>query len=53
MERITCRFASELRTTADTEGKSIEAPITGFPNFEHLEAKGLDRIADLRRKLGE
>jgi hypothetical protein len=33
------------------EGKMIEAPITGFPNFEHLEAKGQDRIADLRRKL--
>lgn len=46
-------LASELRTTADAEGKSIQAPITGFPNFEHLEAKGLDRIADLRRKLGE
>lgn len=46
-------LASELRTTADAEGKSIVAPITGFPNFEHLEAKGLDRIADLRRKLGE
>jgi hypothetical protein len=33
------------------EGKMIEAPITGFPTFEHLEAKGQDRIADLRRKL--
>ena len=46
-------FASELRSTADAEGKNIEAPITGFPNFEHLEVKGLDRIAELRRKLGE
>ena len=43
-------LASELRTTAGAE--SIQAPITGFPNFEHLEAKGLERIADLRRKLG-
>lgn len=33
------------------EGKMIEAPITAFPNFEHLEAKGQDRIADLRRRL--
>jgi len=32
-------------------GKLIEAPISGFPNFEHLEAKGQDRITDLRRKL--
>jgi len=46
-------FASEFRSTADADGKSVVAPITGFPNFEHLEAKGLDRIADLRRKLGE
>lgn len=46
-------FASELRSTADSEGKSIQAPITSFPNFEHLEAKGLERIAELRRKLGE
>jgi hypothetical protein len=44
-------LASELRSTA--EGKSIVAPITGFPNFEHLEAKGLERIAELRRKLGD
>jgi hypothetical protein len=45
--------ASELRSTADAEGKNIVAPITGFPNFEHLEAKGLERIAELRRKLQE
>ena len=44
---------SELRSTADAEGKSIVALITGFPNFEHLEAKGLERIAELRRKLGQ
>jgi hypothetical protein len=46
-------LASELRTEAEAHGKSIEAPITGFPNFEHLEAKGLERIAELRRKLEE
>ncbi len=44
---------SELRTTVVREEKTIVAPITSFPNFEHLEAKGLERIADLRRKLGE
>lgn len=46
-------FASELRSTAGVEGKSIQAPITGFPNFERLEAKGLERIGVLRRNLGE
>ena len=30
-----------------TEGRIVQAPITEFPNFEHLEAKGL---AELRRK---
>ena len=42
-------LVSEFRTEA--EGKSIEAPITGFPSFEHLEAKGLERLAELRRRL--
>ena len=40
---------SEFRMEA--EGKNIEAPITGFPSFEHLEAKGRDRLAELRRRL--
>ena len=40
---------SAFRTAA--EGKSIEAPITSFPNFEHLEAKGLERLEELRRRL--
>jgi hypothetical protein len=29
-------------------GGTIEAPITGFANFEHLEAKGADRIGPPR-----
>lgn len=33
------------------ESKDVHAPITTFPNFEHLEAKGLERLADLRRRL--
>jgi len=33
--------------------ESAEATIANFPTFEHLEAKGLDRIAELRRKLGK
>lgn len=40
---------SIIRSQGD--GMTIEAPITGFPNFEHLEAKGLDRLAELHRRL--
>lgn len=43
---------SAFRSVVGDTG-SMEAPITSFPNFEHLEAKGLDRIANLRRKLGQ
>lgn len=32
-------------------GKKLDSAITGYPNFEHLEAKGLERLADLRRSL--
>jgi hypothetical protein len=46
-------LASEQRESAEAEGKSVQATITSFPNFEHLEAKGLERIAELRRNLGE
>ena len=41
-------FVSDLRSAM--EGK-VTAPITGFPNFEHLEAKGLERLEELRRRL--
>lgn len=41
-------FVSDLRSTS--EGK-VAAPITGFPNFEHLEAKGLERLEELRQRL--
>lgn len=34
----------------DTFGKQIEAPITQFPNFEHLEAKGHDQAARRMKK---
>jgi hypothetical protein len=40
-------FAGKLK---DTLGPTIEAAITAFANFEHLEAKGLERLSDLRRK---
>lgn len=32
-------------------GRNLHSAITGFQNFEHLEAKGLERLADLRRSL--
>ena len=43
---------SSFRSLTDGQG-TFEAPITEYQNFEHLEAKGLDRIAELRRKLGQ
>lgn len=40
-------FTGELR---DSVGPELEAAITAFPNFEHLEAKGLERLSKLRRE---
>jgi hypothetical protein len=40
-------FAGGLK---DALGSQVEAAITDFANFEHLEAKGLERLSDLRRK---
>jgi hypothetical protein len=40
-------FAGQLKDTLDTQW---EAAITDFANFEHLEAKGLERLTELRRK---
>lgn len=42
---------SAFRSMTDAQG-ALEAPITKFQNFEHLEAKGLDRITEARRKRG-
>jgi hypothetical protein len=39
-------FTNELRQAI---GPELESAITNFPNFEHLEAKGLERLAKLRR----
>ncbi len=41
---------STFRSSIKGDG-TFKAPITEFQNFEHLEAKGLDRIAELQRKL--
>jgi hypothetical protein len=40
-------FAGQLK---DALGPTMEAAITDFADFEHLEAKGLERLNDLRRK---
>jgi hypothetical protein len=46
-------LVSQLRSASPGGGHVIQAPITGFANFEHLEAKGLQKLADLRRALGQ
>lgn len=40
-------FTGQLR---DAIGPQLEAAITSFPNFEHLEARGLARLEKLRRE---
>lgn len=40
-------FTGELR---DAIGPELESAITSFPNFEHLEARGLARLEKLRRE---
>jgi hypothetical protein len=37
-------FAGTLKDLAEREGVAVQSAIAGFPNFEHLEAKGLDRL---------
>jgi hypothetical protein len=37
-------FAGTLKDLAQREGVAVESAIAGFPNFEHLEAKGLERL---------
>ena len=40
-------FTGELK---DAIGPQLESAITSFPNFEHLEARGLARLEKLRRE---
>jgi len=40
-------FTGEIK---DAVGPQLEAAITAFPNFEHLEARGLARLENLRRE---
>lgn len=38
---------------ANQEGFTVESAIAGFANFEHLEAKGLERLQRLRQQRSE
>jgi hypothetical protein len=41
-------LAGELKDAASAHGMHLESAIAGFQNFEHLEARGLQRLARLR-----
>jgi hypothetical protein len=45
-------LVSLLRPVLEERGK-MEAPITGFANFEHLEAKGLEKLSALWESLDD
>ena len=40
-------FAGQLGDAAQAAGFTVESAIAGFQNYEHLEAKGLQRFKDL------
>lgn len=42
-------FAGLFKDQAARDGMHLESAIAGFANFEHLEARGLDRLKELRR----
>jgi len=42
-----------LRPLLEEQGGKAEAPITSFPHFEHLEAKGAEKLAALWKSLGD
>jgi hypothetical protein len=42
-----------LKDQASKEGVVVESAIAGFRNFEHLEAKGLARLEELRKRTDE
>lgn len=46
-------FSGMLKDAADHEGIVVESAISGFANFEHLEAKGLQSLQRLRKQAGE
>jgi hypothetical protein len=48
---VVAGMSSLLGEAMEKKGMTIQASIRDFPNFEHLEAKGLDTLAELRRRL--
>ena len=45
------QIAAFVGAMTDVTGRSIEAPIRNYPNFEHLEAKGQNQIEAFLRML--
>jgi len=43
---------NSLRPLLENQGQ-VTSPVTGFPNFEHLEAKGAEKLAAWRKFLEE
>ena len=43
-------FAGKFKDEVSKQGVVVEAAITGFADFEHLEAKGLARLEQLRQR---
>ena len=43
-------FSGILKDAAGKNGMVVESAIAGFANFEHLEAKGLERLEQLRKR---
>ena len=40
-------FAGVMKDVAASVGQTVESPITDRPDFEHLEAKGQAKFADM------
>lgn len=45
-------FSGILKDAAGAQDVALESAIAGFPNFEHLEARGRERLQGLRDKMG-
>ncbi len=43
-------FSGMLKDAAGQNGMIVESAIAGFANFEHLEARGLERLEQLRKR---
>lgn len=47
---LVAAVAGMAKDVAATDGTKLRSAIAAFPNFEHLEAKGLDRLKLLRER---